>query len=123
MAIYHQQFAETTHNEQNKAVNTVSRWLAVRRYKRLLERLQQLFSRNTSAVGMAAEWSETLRGWVSDLPTASRSRSELLNHVIRTRRAFGGMGSLNDVPLDSANEIRESLFETANILIANLSAD
>jgi hypothetical protein len=71
---------------------------------------------------MAAQWADRLECWVIEFRAIPLSdHKSRLEHLIRTRRAFGGMGSLNDVSLPEADELRKALFESVNSLIAEIT--
>ena len=112
-------------------------WFALVRYRRSLVRMAKFLSRYRES-----KWSGVLQGWRSELDGISLSRSgldTLRRHAARTKRVFGGMGSLNDVaispmaghkiPTDreirrkvnrNLSELRGQLFEATNNFLSVL---
>lgn len=80
-------------------------------YERVLSRIHQLLE-----VEGHEHWSRTLAGWLAEYKTIDLSNGDhtrLTLHMLRTRSAFGGMGSLNDLLLSDPQ---------ADELLANLGS-
>ncbi len=103
-------------------MNDLSLWRAVRRYRILLRRVGRVLSKQSGKNALAAEWADRLATWAAELRAIRQKDTHtLIHHLARTRRAFGGMGSLNDVSVNDANVPREALFEAVNSLLAEMN--
>ena len=95
----------------------------VTRYEALLRKLQRDLHRRSRENGLAADWAARLTSWIAELQDIRRAddKRSLQAHVARTRKAFGGMRSLNDIA--GGTELSEDLFETTKALELVLSGD
>ena len=99
--------------------------IALRQYRSALERMRKELLKEgtrTPLNGLEKSWANAISGWISDFDSLDSTDTEsLLRHVQRTRKAFGGMGSLNDVASTDGTSLdrdRESLFKLCNKLIS-----
>jgi hypothetical protein len=75
----------------------------------------------TSLAGLESTWAITISDWIAELDSMNADREAILRHVQRTRYAFGGMGSLNDIASTDGTSLdrdRETLFKLCNKLIS-----
>ena len=88
----------------------------------LLLRIQRILAEQEDA--LASQWADNLRVWVAEYDSFDKTDSSIVReHVIRTRKAFGGMGSLNDVSISGVamfDNLRDRLFMSCNEVIAEL---
>lgn len=72
-------------------------WRGIQGYGRLLKKLEFQLSKYGDA-----GWSSTLKSWIAEFDELDRIHGPIgtfEKHLSRTRQAFGGMGSLNDIAI------------------------